>query len=319
MCALLFKKRVLRKKNMEETVFLNCSHAQENGGIFLHLWNVGRTKYNGQSEYSRVWQEEEEAVNAEITSHVTMDFMCAQNAYQFQYQNNLSRNVSAYTVYYGSDKDSCGYRLKNSSAAECYRYFFSMEHNAVIAHLFNLEEQTFFRCRDLKEPYRVMEELYYMAENASSYTPLDISVKLFEFLSLLSMGNTLQNPGGKLRTAKDLLHYVSVFPQNFPTIKSLTELFQVSEITLHHLFHKETNTSPMGFVIYYRLYNSCWQLRQTSIPIGEIAKLNGYNSVQFYSRAFKKEFGISPAQYRQNALISSPEKEKKFCRKNKKN
>ena len=59
--------------------------------------------------------------------------------------------------------------------------------------------------------------------------------------------------------------------------------------------------SPMDFVVKARLKNSCWMLTNSVMPIREIAELNGYKDAAFYSHAFKKHYGISPKQYREQA------------------
>lgn len=39
-------------------------------------------------------------------------------------------------------------------------------------------------------------------------------------------------------------------------------------------------------------------LENTEYNIGEIAEIVGYDNPLYFSRVFKKEYGVSPAQYR---------------------
>jgi AraC-like DNA-binding protein len=48
-------------------------------------------------------------------------------------------------------------------------------------------------------------------------------------------------------------------------------------------------------------------LENTEYNIGEIAEIVGYDNPLYFSRVFKKEYGVSPAQYRKN-LEESTEK-----------
>lgn len=50
-------------------------------------------------------------------------------------------------------------------------------------------------------------------------------------------------------------------------------------------------------------------LENTEYNIGEIAEIVGYDNPLYFSRVFKKEYGVSPAQYRKN-LEESTENEK---------
>lgn len=302
MAELVFKKKSLHKKSMEETVFLNCSVSSP-GGAFLHLRNIGKTIVYAKKEYGRVSKKTTEKENP---FRDEMLFACAKNPCKVEYEKGKMKEAASYTVCYYSEFAGYGYEMKGGEFSHSCRYYIAIERNAFIQQFFKLDETMLCRCTPPELSYRILEEIYSMAENSSSYTALDMSVKLFEFLSVVSTGITrkFEKPNNR----QELIEHLSAFPQKYSTIKALTELFQVSEITLYNLFRKETGRSPMEYVIYCRLYNSCWQLKQTSIPIGEIARLCGYNSVQFYSRSFKKEFGVSPAKYRQNSLLASTEK-----------
>ena len=299
---LIFKKKVLHKKNMEETVFLNCS-ASSPRGAFLHLWNVGKSTIYAKEHYAHISKNPNK--KKDFISN-EMLFCCAKNYCNIEYENGRMKMVSPYTVCYYGNHRGYGYEMDGEEFSDSCRYYISIERNVYIQHFFNLDEVMICRITPLERPYKLLEEIFSMAENSSSYTALDMSVKLFEFLSVVSTGITRKTE--KTGNIKALLEYVSVFPQKYSTIKDLTELFHVSEITLHNIFRRETGKSPMEYVIYHRLYSSCWKLMQTSMPIGEIARLSGYNSVQFYSRSFKKVFGVSPAKYRQNSLLASTEK-----------
>ena len=52
-------------------------------------------------------------------------------------------------------------------------------------------------------------------------------------------------------------------------------------------------------------------LENTEYNIGEIAEIVGYDNPLYFSRVFKKEYGVSPAQYRKN-LEESTEKWERY-------
>ena len=56
-----------------------------------------------------------------------------------------------------------------------------------------------------------------------------------------------------------------------------------------------------------RMVNAQSLLENTEYNIGEIAEIVGYDNPLYFSRVFKKEYGVSPAQYRKN-LEGSTEK-----------
>lgn len=60
-------------------------------------------------------------------------------------------------------------------------------------------------------------------------------------------------------------------------------------------------------ILSLRMVNAQSLLENTEYNIGEIAEIVGYDNPLYFSRVFKKEYGVSPAQYRKN-LEESTEK-----------
>ena len=67
------------------------------------------------------------------------------------------------------------------------------------------------------------------------------------------------------------------------------------------------NISPAHYILSLRMVNAQSLLENTDYNIGEIAAIVGYDNPLYFSRVFKKEYGVSPAQYRKN-LEESTEK-----------
>jgi AraC-like DNA-binding protein len=64
------------------------------------------------------------------------------------------------------------------------------------------------------------------------------------------------------------------------------------------LFRKHTGTSPRQFITAARMRAARFLLRDTAMPIGQIARRVGYGDVHFFSRHFSAETGCSPSQFR---------------------
>lgn len=57
---------------------------------------------------------------------------------------------------------------------------------------------------------------------------------------------------------------------------------------------------PMGYVTLWRMQVAARQLRESQSSIAQIAVSVGYESEAAFSRAFKREFGVTPAMWRRN-------------------
>lgn len=68
-------------------------------------------------------------------------------------------------------------------------------------------------------------------------------------------------------------------------------------------FNENYNTkiSVAQYLLSLRMVNAQSLLENTDYSVGEIAEIVGYDNQLYFSRVFKKEYGISPAQYRKRA------------------
>ena len=71
-----------------------------------------------------------------------------------------------------------------------------------------------------------------------------------------------------------------------------------SKYHLHHLFRSLAGMSLMSYVRGRKLSESLNELAGTDLNIIDIAAEYGYDFEQSYIRSFRKQFGITPAQYR---------------------
>lgn len=94
--------------------------------------------------------------------------------------------------------------------------------------------------------------------------------------------------------------------QNYDTNISLTEianLCSVSEVHFSRCFKKETGINFKEYLSIIRLRNAENLLKKTSSSISEIAYNCGFNDSNYFSFKFKKEYGLSPTEYREQVLL----------------
>jgi AraC-like DNA-binding protein len=92
-----------------------------------------------------------------------------------------------------------------------------------------------------------------------------------------------------------LLHSRSPHPW---TIAELAKEVGVSRSSLVERFTKYLSEPPMAYLIRWRLKLAARALASTSRGVAEIAEDVGYESEAAFNRAFKREFGLPPARYR---------------------
>ncbi len=82
------------------------------------------------------------------------------------------------------------------------------------------------------------------------------------------------------------------------SLAALSARFNYTEQHIINRFRREYGVSPAAFILKKRLELSVTYLSQTSLTVAEIAARCGFNDPNYYARAFRKSFGMSPMQYR---------------------
>ena len=84
------------------------------------------------------------------------------------------------------------------------------------------------------------------------------------------------------------------------TVKDLAETIHVSSSHLHRLVASQNKSSPLGMVTHLRMKRAKELLLHTNYPIKLISELTGYQTPYSFSKAFKRNIGVSPGTLRQN-------------------
>ena len=92
--------------------------------------------------------------------------------------------------------------------------------------------------------------------------------------------------------------YLSAHLDNPPDLATLARLAGLNEYKLKYGFRELFNTTAFGFVAEKRLELAKRYLLDEHRTVGETASLLGYSSIQHFSTAFKKKYGVSPNKIR---------------------
>ena len=86
-------------------------------------------------------------------------------------------------------------------------------------------------------------------------------------------------------------------------LDELSEILFVSKDYLRHLLTQATGRSPVKHLIDVRMEHAALLLSNTARPsVAEAAKECGFSDVYYFSRLFKKRFGVPPATYRDGKM-----------------
>lgn len=82
------------------------------------------------------------------------------------------------------------------------------------------------------------------------------------------------------------------------TVEEAARQTGVSRSCLYRAFQTEFGCSPSEYLTRYRLQRARQLLRHSPLPIGTVATSVGFEDPFYFSRAFRREVGVSPTAYR---------------------
>lgn len=82
-------------------------------------------------------------------------------------------------------------------------------------------------------------------------------------------------------------------------VSDLAEAANISVSTLERVFKQHMGTTPKKFILQAKLSTACERLVRTKKSVNEIGASIGYSDHANFTRAFRKQMGVSPTRYRE--------------------
>src|SRR5699024_4109511 len=106
----------------------------------------------------------------------------------------------------------------------------------------------------------------------------------------------------KISYVEEALRYIENNYDGTVNIQVIADHLNIERTYLYRLFKTITGTSPQEYLLDYRVRQACTLLKNTNLPINDIARYVGYEDAMYFSRLFKQKKGQTPTQYRRQRL-----------------
>lgn len=131
----------------------------------------------------------------------------------------------------------------------------------------------------------------------------DYIASMFNTILLLVSRQQQEGENVEINIPEEIEAAVAYFNENYNTkisVEAYAESLNISTNWFIRNFKQYMKISPAQYILSLRMVNAQSLLENTDYKIGEIAEIVGYDNQLYFSRVFRKEYGISPAQYRKN-------------------
>jgi AraC family transcriptional regulator, L-rhamnose operon transcriptional activator RhaR len=121
---------------------------------------------------------------------------------------------------------------------------------------------------------------------------------LVQILSLLAR-HVAEKPGAKPhRAVITALTLIDDAPTEPWTLKTLAGRVHVEPTYFVRLFHAVVGLPPMAYLERRRLELATTFLRHDDLAIGDVGEMAGWLDANYFSRCFRRHFGMTPSRYR---------------------
>ncbi|HEY2494366.1 MAG TPA: AraC family transcriptional regulator [Paenibacillus sp.] len=100
-------------------------------------------------------------------------------------------------------------------------------------------------------------------------------------------------------------NYIHEYYYQSLTIASLAEQNNINRNRLSYIFRRHAGMGPAEYLLKYRINMAQEMLFTSDAPVQQIAQTVGIADPFYFSRVFKKQFGISPTEHREK-FINNP-------------
>lgn len=120
---------------------------------------------------------------------------------------------------------------------------------------------------------------------------------LYEHIDLSSINETNYSSVSQVRLQLMLQYINSNYSKNI-ILEDIAKYAQVSKSTALNLFNRFLHTTPINYLINYRLSQAARLLSYTEKKILAIAHETGFENTGYFCRKFKENYHLTPSEYR---------------------
>lgn len=97
---------------------------------------------------------------------------------------------------------------------------------------------------------------------------------------------------------QEIIHYILMHPDGDLRLKTLAAYFFINSTYLSNTFHIRTGLHYNDYITKVKMARAEYLFQYTDLKIYEICYQLGYKDMNYFSKQFKKHYGLNPTEYR---------------------
>ncbi len=140
----------------------------------------------------------------------------------------------------------------------------------------------------------------YEAKGNLFYDAVSMTGALYSMIAMLMENSSSQTRQKNLQRdrVERAVRYIQERYAHPITVEDIAGYTGVCRSHLYRMFENVLKKSPRDYVEEYRIRQACQLLGATSVSITTVAHSVGYEDSLYFSRAFRKNIGVAPSEYR---------------------
>lgn len=207
----------------------------------------------------------------------------------YRFNNGTSHTLSAGEIALFSEESA--YILDNTLGEDFVHYTINFT-------LFNsklLSDVSFFKPSNTEIYIKLCQDIIRHSESGNNLRALSaLYTALANIFESIPQHNTKDTYHG----IKPAIDYITSKYDTQISLDLLSQKCMMSNTNFRRVFKTVCGISPIEYLIKVRLNRAKQLLLHTTLTIGEISQLCGFNEVSYFSRTFKKRYKKTPLEYR---------------------
>lgn len=173
------------------------------------------------------------------------------------------------------------------------------------------QEKSWFVHRELHgEVGALMHQLYVEfndTQPARRIMLLSYALQLLVCIVRSSVGHVDVETEPEMNHLNTVLEELGQRLQDPPSLTEMAASINLGTRQFHRLIKKATGQTYMEYIQFLRIQKCCELLKLTDDKISTVAEHIGYKDMKYFHALFKRKTGLSPRQFRMQAVRTSPE------------